>query len=97
LITGSVDVTGNDSYHVDDGRGQADPAWGATTISHYFPQHLASTSKLFRAPLLRPLSCREPETFSSMCRRSEQHAPPRRAPLSPSATPRKARAFFYCS
>lgn len=49
-VKGSVDATGNDGYHVDGGRRQAGPAWGATTISHYFPQHLASTSKLFRAP-----------------------------------------------
>ncbi|KAF7418244.1 hypothetical protein HZH68_000897 [Vespula germanica] len=25
-------------------RGRSQAAWGATTISHYFPQHLASTS-----------------------------------------------------
>ncbi|KAL2740203.1 hypothetical protein V1478_000344 [Vespula squamosa] len=28
-------------------RGRSQAAWGATTISHYFPQHLASTSNCY--------------------------------------------------
>jgi len=67
-------LASNDGYHVDGGRKQV-LLGGATTISHYFPQHLASTSKLFRAPCYARYPAANLKLSQVCSRKRERHGP----------------------
>lgn len=54
------------------GRSRLGRNYHQSLFSATFSKHFKTVSR----PLLRPLSCRESETFSSMCRRSERRASP---------------------